>query len=386
MKNIKRPVTKIIYLFSLLFLVFILISSCGKGYVDSDNIKFIGQGDDKVAVVTVKGSPYEMGYQLGSTIPGMIKRTIYPYLKIAQVAMSDRFNNENLDKAWESVSPYIKDRFKEELKGVADGSGVSLKTLQRAHMIPVLGDYACSGVAVWGNASEDGHLYQIRNLDFTMHARLQKNPVIVVYLPDEGHAHVLPTFAGYIAAHSGMNDHGIVLSEKGASPKKDYPFDLDGTHFSTLFRDILYDADNLDEALEIVETTKLIKRYRFYIGDGQEQTMGAAKILVSTPDSVKLHVWKGNDPNDEMAPNMVENTIYYTMNNDTCYSHLQENTGTYNAQKMIELSRILGDDGGNLENIVYDATTLKLWVAYAENMQEAKYRDYVELDFGACLK
>ena len=87
-------------------------------------------------------------------------------------------------------------------------------------MIPVVSDYACSGVAVWVNSTEDGHLYQIRNLELTTNAGLQDNPVIVVYLPDEGHAHVLPTFSGYIGAHAGMNAHGIALSEKGASPNR----------------------------------------------------------------------------------------------------------------------------------------------------------------------
>lgn len=87
-----------------------------------------------------------------------------------------------------------------------------------------------------------------------------------------------------------------------------------------------------------------------------------------------------------MVPNMVENALYYTMNNEDCYNHLTKNKGKYNAQKMIELSRILGDDGGNLVNIVYDATALKLWVAYAEDEEDAKHREYVEFDFGTYVK
>jgi len=218
--------------------------------------------------------------------------------------------------------------------------------LRRAHMIPVLGDYACSGVIVWGDASANGHLYQIRNLDFTMQGHLQDAPLIIIYLPDEGIAHAVPTFAGYIGAHTGINARGIALSEKGASPGNEYPFDMEGTHFSTLFRDLLYEADDLDEALEMVTSTKLIKRYRFWVGDGKEGTMGGSKILVSSPDEVKLTVWKNNDPADEVAPNLVRNTIYYTMKNDVAYDHLKENSGSYDADKMIELSRAVADDDG----------------------------------------
>ena len=57
---------------------------------------------------------------------------------------------------------------------------------------------------------------------------------------------------------------------------------MDGTHFSTLFRDLLYDANTLDEALNMIESTKLIKRYHLYVGDGKQESMGAAKILVSS--------------------------------------------------------------------------------------------------------
>jgi hypothetical protein len=219
-----------------------------------------------------------------------------------------------------------------------------------------------------------------------MRGHLQDHPVLVFYQPDKGHAHVLPSFAGYIGAHTGMNIKGIALSEKGASPGSDYPFDLDGTHFSTLFRDILYDADNLEEALQMVKSTKLIKRYRFWIGDGQKETMGAAKILVSSPDSVKLTIWEGNDPNDETAPNLVKNTIFYTMKNEVCFNHLQENVGKYNAEKMIELSRAVADDDGNLTNAVYDATGLELWIAYAHGLEIAGKRPYVHVKLADYLK
>jgi isopenicillin-N N-acyltransferase-like protein len=346
----------------------------------------IGTGDDQIIVVVVNGSPYEMGKALGQLLKNDINACLTGFLDYGRNGAPDRFNNQNLDAAWQSVSPYTDKRFKEELKGLAEGSGLPLIDLRRAHMIPVLGDYACSGVAVWGDASADGHLYQIRNLDFTMAGHLQDYPTIVIYLPDDGIAHAVPTFSGYIGAHAGMNVKGIALSEKGASPGSDYPFDMEGTHFSTLFRDILYDADDLNEALEMVNATKLIKRYRFWIGDGKKETMGAAKILVSSPDPVKLTIWKNNDPSDEQAPHLVKNTIYYTMKNDLAYAHLSSNAGSYDATKMIELSKIVADDDGNLINVVYDATDLEMWVSFAEDMQVASEREYVYLNLKDYLK
>ncbi|TFH01283.1 MAG: hypothetical protein E4H13_05325 [Calditrichales bacterium] len=346
----------------------------------------VGEGKDQITVVVVKGTPYEMGQQLGRLLKDEIPKSLSQYLNLGYTVDPEKYNDQTLDAAWEAVSPYTNERFKEEIKGMAETSGMPLEQLIRAHMIPVVSDYACSGVAVWGEASSNGHLYQIRNLDFTMEGHLQDFPVVVIYIPNQGIPHAVPTFAGYIGAHTGMNAKGIALGEKGASPGREYPFDMNGIHFSTLFRDLLYDADNLDEALDMVKQAPLIKRYYFYIGDGQQETMGAAKIRVSTPDEVKLTIWKDNDNTDEMSPNVVDNAIYYTMKNDVAFKHLTENSGSYDAQKMIELSRAVADDDGNLINVVYDATTLEMWVAFANDMQIAGSQPYVHLNLNDYLK
>ncbi|MBK7106916.1 MAG: hypothetical protein IPH62_16715 [Ignavibacteriae bacterium] len=340
----------------------------------------IGSGVDEIKVVVVSGTPSEMGFQLGKALKDDVKICMSNFLKYAAMGDPARYNNEVLDNAWISIEPYLKNRFKEELQGLADGSQVPWDELKRAHMIPVVGNYACSGVSVWGPASENGNLYQIRNLDFTMGGGLQDFPTIVIYLPSDGIPHASATFAGYIGAHTGINAEGIVLSEKGSSPNKEYPFDLDGTHFSTLFRDLLYDANTLNEALEIVTSAKLIKRYHLYIGDGKAGSKGAAKILVSSPDSVKLKIWKDNDPTDEVAPKVMGNTCYYTMDNDAAYEFLTKNHGKFNSDKMIELSRLVADEDGNLENVVYDATNLEMWVAYANGNEVASSRPYVYID------
>ncbi|MFZ1291624.1 MAG: C45 family peptidase [Melioribacteraceae bacterium] len=369
-----------------IFSLFIGLNFCISAENSEAKVFTIGSGDDEIKVVVVSGTPYEMGFQLGKALKEDVKNCMSDFLKYAEMGDSKRYNTEVLDNAWISIEPYLKDRFKEELLGLSDGSQVPWEELKRAHMIPVVGNHACSGVSVWGSASENGNLYQIRNLDFSMGGGLQDYPTIVIYLPNDGIPHASATFAGYIGAHTGINAEGIVLSEKGGSPNREYPFDLNGTHFSTLFRDLLYDANTLYEALNTLESTKLIKRYHLYIGDGKKESMGAAKILVSSPDSVKLRIWKDNDLNDEVAPKVMENACYYTMDNDAAYNFLTENHGKFNSEKMIELSRLVADEDGNLENVVYDATNLEMWVAYANGKDVASSRPYIHLDLKEYFK
>ncbi|NIA28438.1 MAG: hypothetical protein GWP06_00830 [Actinobacteria bacterium] len=340
----------------------------------------VGTGEDQISVVVVQGTPLEMGRAYGRLMKKEIHACMTAYLATAQAALPERFSDANLDAAWNSISPYLSTRFTDELRGLSEGADIDLQTLKRAHAVPVLGDYACSGVAVWGDAVAGDHLYQLRNLDFVKQAHLQDYPVIVIYKPTDGIPHAIVAFAGYIGAHTGMNAEGIVLGEKGESPESEYPFDLDGTHFSTLFRDLLYNAQNLNQVLDTIKSTKLIKRYYLYVSDGKKETQGAAKIRVSSPDPVKLTIWKDNDPTDEMAPNVLKNVIYFTMKNDVAFKMLKENYGKFNAEKMIALSRAVADEGGNLVDVVYDATALEMWVAFAEKDKDASTRPYVHIN------
>ena len=70
--------------------------------------------------------------------------------------------------------------------------------------------------------------------------------------------------------------------------------------------------------------------------------MGAAKILVSSPDEVKLTIWQDNDKTDEVSPNIKENVCYYTMDNEAAYKFLTEKklevTDSLNNWKEIKLA------------------------------------------------
>ncbi len=374
---------------TLLFISVIVLSSCtGNNKIKDFQGKVFtaGQGTDVIKVVVVKGTPYEMGHQLGVLLNDDIKKVLTNFISEAQQVQPQIFSNSELDKVWEENAPYIDHRVKEEMKGMSDGSGIDLKILQRGHIIPVISPYACSGVAVWGKGTTNGHTYQIRNLDFTKDAHLQDYPVVVIYVPDEGTPHVNVSFAGYIASHTGMNANHLVFGEKGESPSKEMPYNIKGAHFSFLFRKMMYDTKNLDDILNTVKSTPLIKRYFLFFSDGNQTTQGGVKIYVSTPDTQKYHIWKDNDPGDNVAPNTLSNVIYQTMNNKKAYELLKKNIGLFDADKMIELSRAVADDDSNLMDVVYDATTLEMWIAYANGNDDAFHQKYVHISMNDYLK
>ena len=339
-----------------------------EGYLTS-----VGQGADKIPVVVVRGSAYEMGRAQGELTRESAVALIKTFLTLMQTSDPERYSDEKLDAAWASVAPHTDRRFQEELRGMAEGTGLPLAVLQRAHAIPIVSDYSCSSIAAWGSATVDGHLYQTRNLDWEMRVKAQDYPCIVVYLPDHGIAHANITFAGYIGSNTGMNAAGIVLSEMGDSPGRDYPFSLDGVHFTTLFRQVLYDADGLDQALDLFKSARGIKKYHYVVGDGKNRR--AVKMLAHAPNLV---IWKDNDPADELAPRVLKDVVYQDEGRGA-FEPLQRMHGKLDAKSMIDVACQIPIVGGNILDVVYDATALEFWVSYAEKEVEAYKRPFVHV-------
>jgi hypothetical protein len=336
----------------------------------------LGSAPDDFPVVVLSGTPYEMGLSLGALAKTEIQAFVPGFMAAAQAARSEALSSAKLDEAWQTMEPYMSARFKEELRGLAEGSGLPLVVMQRAHMIPVISEYSCSGVAIWGRATRTGHLYQIRNLDYSVDAHLQDFPCVVIYVPKDGIAHINPSFAGSIGSHTGMNAEGITLTEIGDSPGRDKPYDLHGLHFMMMFRDILYSAKTLDQAIQMIKDTKRIKKYHFVVGDGK--VPAAVKMKAWAPNLV---IWKDNDPKDEMTPAIFPNVVYHAESRTpTARAHLaQYAQGSYDADAVIQLSKAIGSLDGNLMNAVYDATAREAWLSYAEKKECAYRRPYVQV-------
>lgn len=338
------------------------------GYITS-----VGKGADEIPLVVVRGTPHEMGKRLGELVKDDAAELVNTFLTLVQKADPKRFNETSLDAAWKAIEPHTDPRFKEELQGLSEGTGIPVQTLARAHVLPVIADYSCSSIAAWGQATKDGHLYQTRNLDWELNVTAQDHPCIVVYIPDQGIPHVNISFAGCIGSNTGMNANGIVLSEMGDSPGNDFPFDINGTHFTTLFRTVLYDGEDLDKTIDIFKQTKRIKKYHFVVGDGKNKR--GVKMLAHAPDLV---IWKDNDPKDEHAPNVMKDLVYQDEGRGA-FKPLKAKYGKIDAQALIKVACAIPIKGANVLDVVYDATALEFWVAYAEKQVEAYKRPFVHV-------
>ncbi|MBM4389275.1 MAG: hypothetical protein FJ088_16185, partial [Deltaproteobacteria bacterium] len=234
---------------SALMILFAGLLLCGSSFAGGKAEKTQGG-----IILVLKGSHYEMGFQHGSLLAKEVKENIKAYLYDFAFDAA-KHKREELRKIYETQEPFIPAYIKEEMKGLAEGSGASLEDVQLVHILPTI--YHCSGAAVFGKAVKDKKLYHFRSLDYAINIgkekKVQENAAVIVYQPDDGIAHAVVGWAGVLGAVSGMNAEGISIGEMGSSSKED---GFNGEPMWFVVRDALKNSRTLDDALNIMKKAK----------------------------------------------------------------------------------------------------------------------------------
>jgi predicted choloylglycine hydrolase len=245
-------------------------------------------------VLLLSGSPYEMGLQQGRLLAAEIRECVRLFLDFA--LSRDGNTRETFAAIWKAAETDIPQRYKDELRGLAEGSGASLTDLQLLHVIPE--KYHCSGAAAFGPATKDGKLYHTRSLDYAIdignrEKTAQENALLVVYRPEEGagFAHANVAWAGFIGSITGMNAKGVSIGEMGSSSKNET---FEGIPMIFMVREILHGADGVESAVEITRRCRRTAGYNFIYGDGKKPTAAAIEV---NKDAVKVFPAGGSEEN-----------------------------------------------------------------------------------------
>ena len=234
------------------------LARCGRGWVERT---------DGSLVLHLAGSPYEMGYQHGALMREHVRENLRYLLeergttplKVGPIKVYPR-------AAIETIAGYQQrhtaPRYQEEIAGIAAGAAVSERDVRMCNFIPEL--FHCSGFALTGSATKDGHVLHGRVLDYKCDWHLQDHAVIVIAEPDDGIPLVNITYAGFIGSVTGMNARGISIGEMGGGGFGHW----DGTPMALLVREALRTARDLEGAIAVFRDTKRTCEYYYVVADG----------------------------------------------------------------------------------------------------------------------
>lgn len=369
-----------------------------------------------IPILRLEGSAYEIGYQHGVLLKDRVRQATHQILgyfpkKIKVPILGKLVFNFILDRSYRKMAPHIPEEYKDEMRGLADGSGVSLKNIRRVHAIPELYSTLCANGVFFGKATRDGRLYHLRNLDWNREIGIQDYLCLFAVKKDNAIPFVNIGYVSFIGSVSGMNDKGISVGQIG-SETKDYT--LKGTPMPFLLRQVLEKSGRLEEAVQIILGAKRTIGCNYVFAAAKEKSACAIETTAR-----HAAVFFDNDTAEKISPFALpmENSV---MRSDfavdpavrdlqTCAAGNPQKPGLENprgssaydkrylgqadfAKKhfgsldpalMMDLAREIAP-GSNVQSVVYGFP--EFWVATAKGKARAADSGYIQFSLSDLLK
>lgn len=373
-------------------------STIERNVMAKSSMEFAGP-ENNVRVLRLSGTPYEMGFQHGV----LLKKEIDEFYRRVIWRVKFFVKEDMLDEVYDLMDPYIPIEEKEEMRGLAHGAGVPLRVVHWIHSIPEASEYgpkkrfrrafketSCSNIAAFGNATGGGRLYHLRVLDWIRQLATQGTPVILVHIPDHGNASVSFSYAGFIGCISGMNDKNMSFGEMGyGDPPNE---NLEGTPFIFLFRKLMRESNNLDDATRIIQTATRTCSYIYLITDAKAaDNSKKAALYITDRDRVKL-VTENTDLHDERDNDpypAVNNVVYGGAKSKPLYDNLTKSHGKITPEVLMEMTKEISLKS-NVQNVIFSPETLEAWISNAGSSSgdagRACNQRWFYFNFGKVLK
>lgn len=335
------------------------VARCGAGFLED-----VGG----YRVLHVKGTPYEMGYQQGALLKDEIRELVRFLFDVKakefgeelQLQIGGVFRLKPDARAIiatiaASQRRFVPERFFEEMRGIADGSGVAYDDIVAANFIPEL--FHCSGFAIAGRATKDGTLYHGRILDYGVDWRLQEHAVLTVAEPEGKIPFVNVTYAGFVGSVTGMNAERVSIGEMGGAGLGHWA----GVPMAFLFRMALEEARSLDDAVAIFRDHPRTCEYYYVVADGE--TNQAVGMEASWHRFGTVAMGESHPRLPEAVPDCVLLSIgdrYREL-----VRRVREGYGSFDAQSAIRLMDRPVAMKSNLHSVLFETAATRLWVANA---------------------
>jgi hypothetical protein len=340
------------------------VARCGAGWLERI---------DGYPVLHLKGTPYEMGYQHGVLFKDHVLENARYLLDVkgeqgtlewGPVRVKPR---ALLQTIIETQKRFVPQRYLDEIRGLADGSGLSEENARLANFIPEL--FHCSGFALMNSATQDGTLYHGRVLDYGIDWRLQEHAVIIVAEPAGGIPFVNVTYAGFVGSVTGMNARHVSIGEMGGGGIGHW----EGVPMAWLIREALERAQTLDDAIRIFRDSPRTCQYFYVIADAKTNRavgMEASWNAFFTVEPGEHH---------PLLPKPVKDTVLLSAGDryDELARRAAAGYGTFTAETALRLMDRPVAMKSNLHNVLFEPASTRFWVANAGvDLQPAAERPY----------
>lgn len=254
---------------------------------DKAELKYL----DKIPVLTVGGTPEEIGTAVGTLALKPASRVLgYP---------RDLLKLRKVDFLWHYFKGQGKTLYKQFPAESRDELEAIVSSAKAEHDLVVAGNtffdlkkaFACSALLVEKERSSTGGPMLSRNLDYPSMGYIHHYSLVTVYRPKGKLAFVSVGFPGLVGVLSGMNEAGLAVGVLEVFDLKEGEpfFDIKGVPYGLCLRRALEEARTIDEAKKVLESLPRTVTINVAIADRNE----VAVLEVSPGQVVKRSSSKG---------------------------------------------------------------------------------------------
>lgn len=353
-------------------------------------------------VLHVWGEPYEMGLAQGQIFKDELHDLFTTYLDYLDKFISEYIPylpeywreliakyglNAGLDLTWEATRLYTPQRFIDEIKGIADGSGIPENQVRRLNMLPELIKAGCSMAGVWGDATvntKNGTLLQLRALDWDEKAPISAYPTLVVYHPNEGNTFVNVGYPAFVGSITGVSETMLGISEKVWLGHPDGFDSRIGKPWNYVLRDIMQYTYDLDSALSSLANTH--RTCSIHIGIGDSVSNRFAGVEYSWKE-LNIYDWS-TQPEYTEHPRL-KDVVYWDKHvqpsHHPCLGSLMKDYyANYTAEAFMQYIAPIHETG-NAQLALFDFSAKRMYVTYSkppntDGPTSAYYRQAISYD------
>jgi isopenicillin-N N-acyltransferase like protein len=334
---------------------------------------------DDTHVLFLKGSPEEMGHQHGvlmrAGVRNLVDRILYGVGVGSSFEKGNWFFGE-IERAQAAVQPFIDPRYLAEMDAMGDAAGLDRQEARLSNIFPEL--FHCSGFAIFGKATVDGHIYHGRILDYMKGVGLEPNAVVIIHQPDYGHAWANISYAGFIGSVTAMNEKHISIGEMGGRGEGKWQ----GKPMAQLVREVMEKASTLEEAVEIMRRGPRTCAYYYVIADGNSHT---AVGIAATPDAFEVVLPGAAHP---QLPHPVEDAVLLSAGDryEKLVERVKAGYGKFDVDQARDLMKRPVCMNSNIHSVLFEPDTLDFWVANADSQNVASNTRYTHYNLAELLK
>jgi hypothetical protein len=266
--------------------------------IEGPSGKFLARGINQHRHIFLSGSDYHRGAEFGRLTKPILELQEELMVSKLDLFLGNSFNQKLflfMAMNWfHGLDTYIDQASLKEMFGVSISSPTKFDYLANAynrqiayHGIHEVGqmfvdedkvDMGCFATAIFNNGWVIG-----RNFDFDIDGLFDREKILKWSYPDNGNAYLSIIWSGMVGVVTGVNEKGIYGSTNAAGSDD---FSRAGTPTTILLKNILTNANNLEEAIKIVKETHVFISEIFLLADAKKQQVA---VIEKSPDRITVN-------------------------------------------------------------------------------------------------